>query len=250
VKSQGTHIGTLFAYSPHMKHFFWVAGTFFLSLGLAVGCGDGGTDGTGSGGTSSGGTDTGGSSSGGSNTGGSNTGGSSSGGSNTGGSGEGGEGGEGLGGEGGAGGDALVAACEGSLQGIEGCDSSRECNYDIAEAYCSAGNATATLAMSACFQLAGSCHTPADPGNDTVRACFDAVIGAQGTDVSASLRETADDLCDDDDYEPLMLEVFAVMAGEDLAEGMVDCVEAASDCADVTECLNDNLGVPVPASCE
>lgn len=231
-----------------MKNSLWVGSVLLLSLGLAVGCGDGDGDDNGSGGSNTGGTGTGGTNTGGTNSGGASTGGTNAGGSPSGGTaGEGGFGG-GLGGEGGS--NEAVAACEAILDGNGGCDESRECNYDIARTYCSIGDTSATLAMGVCFALNGGCHTPADPGNDTVRTCFETVIEEEGTTVSADLRAAANTVCDDGDYEPLMLEVFAVMAGEDLAEGFVDCVEAVGNCADIQGCIEDNLGLPLPSSCE
>lgn len=228
-----------------MKNFIWVVSPLLLSLGLAVGC-DGGGDDDGTGGTGTGGTSTGGTGTGGTGTGGVGTGGVSTGGTSTGGQGEG-----GLGGFGGFGGAAaeVVALCEASLEDIDGCDSGRECNYEIAHTYCSLGNAAATLGMSACFQLGQGCHTPADPGNQQVETCFEAVLAAEGTDLSVELRAEADSKCDDDDYQPLMLEVFAVMAGDEIAAGFSTCVEAAVDCTDIDECITDNLGLPLPGSC-
>lgn len=254
-KADGTHtwwdVGTVFALVTVMKKFIWVASPLLLSLGLAVGCNGGGDDDEGSGGTSSGGTGTGGNGTGGSNTGGTNTGGSNTGGTNTGGTGEGGLGGfGGGGGEGGGWAGEEVALCEAALEGIDGCDSGRQCNYEIAHSYCSVGNTAATLGMSVCFQLGQGCHTPADPGNAQVETCFETVIQAEGTELSADLRAEAESKCDAEAYQPLMLEVFAVMAGDEIAEGFADCVNEVTDCEDIETCVVDNLGVPLPSSCE
>jgi len=205
-----------------------------------------------SGGTSSGGTAAGGTSSGGTGTGGNVNGTGGFGGSAGGTAGTGGEGGfggeDGLGGEGGD--STVVSACEASLDGIEGCDLGRQCNYQTAAAYCSEGNATATLAFSACFQLGTGCHTPADPGTDAVVSCYEAVLDAEGTDTSTGLRALADDLCELTDWEPLMLEVYAAMAGDEIAEGFVECVEDATECYEIPPCVFANLGVPMPPVCQ
>jgi hypothetical protein len=145
-----------------------------------------------------------------------------------------------------------ITDCENSLDAAleDGCDTGRKCNYEIAKEYCGDGNAPATTAASLCFRQDSGCHTPADPGDEDVRECFAGVIDEYGTDTSAAVRAAADELCEGNAWEPLMVEMFAVMAGAELAGGLESCVEAADDCAAVSGCVDTDSGVDLPDSCE
>lgn len=158
----------------------------------------------------------------------------------------------GAGGEGGNGeAGTTVAACEAAVDVVltEDCDSGRQCNYELAKAYCSEGDAAAVEAFAGCFALDQGCHTPADPGNDQVRSCFARAITAHGTAASAAVRAAADALCETLDYEPLMIEVFAVMAGPTISANFEACLDEATECSDVSRCLSESWGVETPQIC-
>lgn len=211
------------------------------ALLLSIGCENDATEDEGIGGDEN--------ASGGKSSGGSASGGKSSGGSKS--DGSGGRGGGGAGGEGGDNGEPPGSSCADvvDLALSDECDSTRKCNYEIAAAYCDDGDAAATAALTACFRLAGGCHTAADPGSSAVRSCLAEALSAHGTSESAAVRAAADDLCSSKDHEPLMVEVFAAMGGKKTAKDLEDCIEAAEECSEVEACLLDNLGVPAPASC-
>lgn len=214
-------------------------GILLTGLAFTTGCKNDGTDGDDSGGGNGG--------EGGATSGGASTGGNSSGGNASTGGSSGGEGGEGGGG--GAGGER--SACQTVLDEAaeDGCDLGRNCNYVGYQAHCTDGNADATEAIFECMRLGSGCHTPADLGNDDVEECVAAVIEEHGSELSSDVRDAATAGCEDTFWVGSALEITAVTGGDEVAQALLDCIEAAGTCGAIQNCQITAGGLDFPNEC-